>query len=156
MSPFALLMLGLALSMDSTDGLAPKLTDLGQQFEVQRNMILSDLSEGEVYKAISDEHEVLVRDALERMAKTLEGVDDLDSLQPEQRAELLNDQELVNTILTSAELDSRVVCQRRGAVGSHFKTTHCETVAERRRRQEADSAALQRLMRSHLRPPSDG
>ena len=61
--------------------------------------------------------------------------------------QLYNYQELVNTVLTMAENDSRTVCRRRSRLGTNFKTTTCETVADRRARQEEDRRAIDRMLR---------
>jgi hypothetical protein len=61
---------------------------------------------------------------------------------------LFNNQGLVNTILTMAENDSRVVCRRKGRLGTNFKTTTCETVRDRRERQEADRIAIDSFIKA--------
>lgn len=117
------------------------------QFEKQKATILQDIKDDTVYSEISHKDANIVRDALDRMSDTLQGVADLSEMTVEQRAELYNDQELVNTVLTMAENDSRTVCRRRGRLGTNFKTTTCETVRERRERQEADRLTIDQLMR---------
>jgi hypothetical protein len=117
------------------------------QFEQQKATILQDIKDNTVYSEISHKDANIVRDALNRMSENLEGVADLSEMTVDQRAALYNDQELVNTVLTMAENDSRMVCRRRGRLGTNFKTTICETVAERRERQEADRLAIDQLLR---------
>jgi hypothetical protein len=117
------------------------------QFEQQKATILQDIKDNTVYIEISHKDANIVRDALNRMSENLEGVADLSEMTVDQRAALYNDQELVNTVLTMAENDSRMVCRRRGRLGTNFKTTICETVAERRERQEADRLVIDQLLR---------
>jgi hypothetical protein len=117
------------------------------QFEQQKATILQDIKDNTVYSEISHKDANIVRDALNRMSENLEGVADLSEMTVDQRAALYNDQELVNTVLTMAENDSRMVCRRRGRLGTNFKTTICETVAERRERQEADRLVIDQLLR---------
>ena len=117
------------------------------QFEQQKATILQDIKDNTVYSEISHKDANIVRDALNRMSENLEGVADLSEMTVDQRAALYNDQELVNTVLTMAENDSRMVCRRRGRLGSNFKTTTCETVAERRERQETDRLVIDQLLR---------
>ena len=117
------------------------------QFEQQKATILQDIKDDTVYSEISHKDANIVRDALNRMSENLQGVADLSEMTVDQRAALYNDQELVNTVLTMAENDSRMVCRRRGRLGTNFKTTICETVAERRERQEADRLAIDQLLR---------
>ena len=60
----------------------------------------------------------------------------VESMPEEMKLRLFNDQELVNAILTKGREDSRLLCTRETPVGSHRPTTHCQTVAERRRIQD--------------------
>lgn len=117
------------------------------QFEQQKDTILRDIKDDTVYSEISHKDANIVRDALDRISESLQDVTDLSEMTVAQRAELHNDQELVNTILTMAENDSRMVCRRRGRLGTNFKTTTCETVRDRRERQEADRLTIDQLMR---------
>ncbi|NND44717.1 MAG: hypothetical protein HKN58_05300 [Xanthomonadales bacterium] len=116
-------------------------------FEQQKATILEDIKSDTVYREISHQDANIVRDALDRMSAYLSDVEDLSEMTENQRATLFNEQELVNTILTMAENDSRTVCRRRGRLGTNFKTTTCETVAERRERQEADRMAIDQMIR---------
>lgn len=107
-----------------------------------------ELRSGDLYREIEKADKERVLSALDRMAEQLEGVTRLDQLSPEQRTALFNDQELVNTLLTAARDESRLVCERRGTVGTRFKTTHCETVKQRRER----ARAAQDMVRQYMRP----
>lgn len=118
-----------------------------EQFEAEKKQILQDLRSNTIYREITGGDMKLVKDALDRMSGHLENVDDLAQMSEGQRAELYNDQELVNTVLTMAENDSRTVCRRSGKLGTNFKTTTCETVKDRRARQEADRRAIDTLIR---------
>jgi hypothetical protein len=140
----------LALAMIASMGLmANETTKLSafEQFEAQKQVILKDIKDDTVYAEISYNDTKLVRDALDRMSVALGGVSGLGEMTEEQRGDLYNDQNLVNTILTMAENDSRQVCRRRGRLGTNFKVTTCETVKERRERQEADRLAIDKLLR---------
>ena len=114
-----------------------KLSAVGH-FEEQKLIILKDISDGVVYEEISSTDRKTVKHTLDMMSATLSGVSDMTDLTEEQRGDLYNDQELVNTILTMAENDSRMVCRRRGTLGTNFKTTTCEKVGDRRERQRSD------------------
>lgn len=118
-----------------------------EQFQDQRATILKDIKDDTVYSEISYNDAKHVRDALDRMSARLEGASDLAELTEGERADLYNDQELVNTILTMAENDSRMVCRRRGRLGTNFKVTECETVKDRRERQEADRLMIDKILR---------
>jgi len=118
-----------------------------QHFEEQKSIILKDISNNTVYNEISYSDMKTVKHTLDLMSSTLEDVTDVNELTEGQRADLFNNQGLVNTILTMAENDSRMVCRRRGTLGTNFKTTTCETVRDRRQRQQADRHAIDRFLR---------
>ena len=116
-------------------------------FENQRAKIEADLADGETYAEISRPDQRTVRETLDRMADVLAGVASVDELTDDAKTRLFNDQELVNTILTRAAADSRVVCDRTARTGTRFKTSNCATVAERRRRMEHDRDEMHRIQR---------
>lgn len=118
-----------------------------QHFEEQKSIILKDISDNTVYNEISYSDMKMVKQTLDLMSSTLEDVIDVNNLTENQKADLFNHQSLVNTILTMAENDSRMVCRRRSTLGTNFKTTTCETVRDRRERQEADRLAINRFLR---------
>jgi len=118
-----------------------------EQFEDQKAVILQDIADDTVYNEISYIDVKVVKHALNMMSSSLEGVSDLAELTEDQRADLFNNQGVVNTILTMAENDSRMVCKRRGTLGTNFKTTTCETVRDRRERQRADRLAIDGFLR---------
>jgi hypothetical protein len=125
---------------------ATKLTAVAH-FEDQKAVILKDIADDVIYSDISYPDVKVVKHALDMMSARLSGVSDLTELTEEERGELFNNQGLVNTILTMAENDSRMVCRRRGTLGTNFKTTTCETVRDRRERQEADRLAIDSYIR---------
>lgn len=116
-------------------------------FEEQKATILKDIKDDTIYDEIEYSDVKLVKGALENMTITLSGVTDVTELSDDSKAELFNNQEIVNTILTMAENDSRMVCRRRGTLGTNFKTTTCESMKDRRERQEADRIAIDNMIR---------
>jgi hypothetical protein len=113
-------------------------------FQAQRAEIEKGLADGKTYVEITSEERTKVRESLDRIAERLQGAGSVDELDEPIKIALFNDQEVVNTILTRAASDSRVVCQRRHITGSNRPGTVCQTVGERRRRMEADQAELLR------------
>ena len=73
--------------------------------------------------------------AQDRIFKLINGVDEIERLAPDQRADLFNALEEVKAIIAQNEED-RQVCQREHKVGTNRKVIVCETVAERRRVRE--------------------
>lgn len=128
---------------------APVAVD-ANDFAAQRASIEKDLADGKTYAEISAADRGKVRASLDQMTALLEGGRTPESLTADQKVELYNQQETVNTILTQARADSRVVCDRRAATGSHRKTSTCATVAERERRRNQDQQTLHRNQRAPL------
>ncbi|KFN49324.1 hypothetical protein [Arenimonas composti] len=115
-----------------------------EDFAAQRQQIEADLADGETYAEISSMDRRTVRELLDRIAGRLENAGSVDAMSADQKAQLFNEQEQVNQILTQAAADSRLVCRQEAPTGSRFKKTTCFTVAERRRRMESDQADLRR------------
>lgn len=128
---------------------APVAMEAGD-FAGQRATIEKGLADGKTYSEISPAARREVRDALDRMAAMLEGGHTAETLPADQKVALYNEQEIVNNILTQAAADSRVVCMREVATGSHRKVTTCVTAAERTRRRQQDQDSLNRLQRSPI------
>ena len=116
--------------------------DLKNAFDVQRGAILAALADGETYAEIKTEDRRKVGVALDRIAEVLAGRPSAASLSEAEKVAVFNEQEVVNTILTRARADSRMVCTREKTVGSHRTTNVCYTVAERRRMREQTQNAL--------------
>lgn len=116
-------------------------------FAAQRAKVEADLADGKTYAEISAGDRSKVRESLDRIAAALEGVPSVDALNEDAKARVFNDQELVNQILTAAEADSRLVCERSTPTGSNRKITTCQTVAERARRRERDENNLRDAQR---------
>lgn len=129
---------------------SPKLALAEGDFAAQRAQIEADLSDGKTYAEITSGDKAKVRESLSRITGALEGVESIDALSEEAKARVFNDQEEINQILTSAEADSRLVCSSQAPTGSRRKITTCQTVAERRRRQELDQDTLRQNQRIGL------
>lgn len=96
----------------------------------------------ETYSEISIEDRSQVQAALDRIKSKLGDSASVASLNPVDRTQVFNDQEVVNTILTRAKDDSRMVCHREKVVGSNFQQSVCLTVAQRRQARENGKAYL--------------
>lgn len=116
----------------------------GEPLQVQRAAIEQELATGDRYAEIEPDQLERTRVLLQRM-ETILGVDGhADSLSPDRRTELFNLQEEVNTILTAAAEDSRLVCRRERPIGSNRPVNVCHTVAERRAMREDGKDMLRR------------
>lgn len=124
-------------------------------FAEQRAEIEEDLADGKTYAEINSRDRAEVREALDRISRELEGVDSVAELADPAKVTVFNEQERINTILTQAKADSRLVCDHSRPTGSNRKVTKCQTVAERRRRMEADRDHLQRNVMNGIGPPNN-
>lgn len=144
----ALLWLALPLQASNRDtGSEPTTIESGKQtFLKQSAQIRRDLAKTDKYAELDKDNRAVVLATLDRMESLLEPVTGFEQLNDFQRVELFNEQGRVNALLTEAREDSRLVCTREKRLGSHRVTSHCETVAERRRRVAASSAELKRRL----------
>ncbi len=140
---FALMISAAPLALANT----PVAVDAGD-FAAQRANIEKGLADGKTYAEISASDRSKVRESLDRMAAMLEGGKTPETLPADQKVDLYNSQETVNTILAQAAADSRMVCTREVATGSHRKVTTCATAAERARRRQQDQDAMSKSQRA--------
>lgn len=130
--------------------------DLNASFVEQRAAINKALGDGETYAEISPEDVRTVQESLGRISTLLAGAQGISEMSPDAKTELFNEQERINTLLTRAHKDSRLVCRREKPTGSHRPSTLCLTVAERRRHREAASDFFRYNPRSQGRPGDSG
>lgn len=107
----------------------------GGAYIEQRDRILADLRGGEVYSEIKLQDRDSVHSALKRIDSRL-GADGVGRLSEADKLAVFNDQELVNSILTKAKDDSRLICRRERPMGSNRPQNICITVAQRREARE--------------------
>ncbi|WP_282265785.1 hypothetical protein [Stenotrophomonas sp. PS02298] len=122
--------------------------DVHQPFAEQRQKILDDLR-GEKYSEISSQNKDSVLNALERIGHNAgNNGEKLSELPESSRVAVFNDQSLINSILSDAGEDSRLICRREKAVGSRLADNHCMTVAERRRQRNTAQDDMTRARRT--------
>jgi hypothetical protein len=119
---------------------APAL-DLDKPLPQQVEQIQKQLDDGETYAEIDKADRATVKESLARLATIIN--ESGGALNPQQKTQLLNEQNTINQILSQAAADSRMVCRREAQMGSLRTTTQCKTVAERRR----DAQEAQETMR---------
>lgn len=119
--------------------------DLDSQFTAQRDAILAELKDGETFVEIEPGERTQVVAALDRMTAAVEQAGGVANLGDAQQVAMFNDQELVNTILTKAGDDSRLICKRERKTGSHRMVNHCMTVAERREAEKTAHDVLRKI-----------
>lgn len=114
---------------------APKkeVFESGKPLAEQITRIEIELNDGETYSELALPERSRVREALTRMRAVVEQYPEQKALPESARMALFNDQQVVNTVLTQAREDSRLICKREKAIGSNFPVTQCMTVAQRER-----------------------
>lgn len=115
--------------------------------EAQVVQIESALS-SEHYSELTPEDKAKVRAALNRIRVTMGDKRTVEELAPIPRMEVGNDQAVVNTLLTQAHADSRMVCRRERSIGSNFPQQQCMTVGQRRRTMETSQDGMLRHQRA--------
>lgn len=131
-----------------------KSVEAGSSFFEQKKRIEEALADGETYSEIKARDRDQVVAALQRISAALTKAGTVEALGDKEKAEVFNDQELVNNLLTQAGEDSRLVCRREKKVGSHRVTTQCTTVGQRRRDAEESQKALRDNQGIKLPPAS--
>ncbi|GAB3361221.1 hypothetical protein [Lysobacter tyrosinilyticus] len=125
--------IAVALALVCANSMANPPTPNPQTFAAQRTTIEQELKEGGAYAAIDSAARAEVLAALQRISAVLDRNSDTSNLSSADQVQVFNDQELINSILTKAAKESRVVCERQVRRSSHISDTRCMTVAERRR-----------------------
>ncbi len=115
--------------------------DLDKPLPEQVELIQKQLDDGETYAEIAAADRASVKASLARLVAIVN--ENGASLNPQQKTQLLNEQNAINQLLSQAAADSRLVCRREAQIGSLRTTTQCKTVAERRR----DAQEAQETMR---------
>lgn len=108
------------------------------------------------YSEISLEQKSEVQQALGRIRLKMGDHQRVEELSPQARVEIFNDQERVNTILTQAHADSRMVCRRERSTGSNMPQRVCMTVAQRREALEAAHKTMRDSQSINNLQPSGG
>lgn len=86
-------------------------------------------------------------DARDKIVALLEGHENAMELQPEERIELYNAQELITAMIRNDD-KGRMVCKKEQRLGSRFPTTECLTVAQREEKARAGRAGANDTMRN--------
>lgn len=140
----ALLIPGMAVATSVVDPTANELRSLdlegAQRFSEQSSAIKAALAKG----TLDRQEQAKVLGALDRISAILEAGGGVDGLNKEQKVRLFNEQEVVNTALTRAHDDDRMICRRETITGSNRPVNRCETVGNRRRAQEQTQSLIRK------------
>ncbi|MBD8524225.1 hypothetical protein [Pseudomarimonas arenosa] len=125
------------------------------KFAKQRQSIEAEIANGTRYREIDGEERKAVLSALERLGEQLSKVSAVTELHESDKVAVFNDQELVNSILSRAAADSRMVCRRETQTGSRIPTNVCKTVGQRRREQDAARQIMIQNQGNDVKAPLD-
>lgn len=106
-----------------------------QQFAAFDQQVKVDLQSGTRYKEISPADRDDLLNTLAQMEARWQRADANGKLNANDTVQMANDQEVVNTILHHAAVDSRVICSRETPMGTMIARNVCRTVAQIRREQ---------------------
>lgn len=107
------------------------------------------------YAELSNEDRSRVQQSLERIRSRMGERQNVQELPPQEQADVFNEQERINTLLTRGHDDSRQICTYQRTTGSNMPKGRCLTVAERRRIEEKGKALINdQRSYSNLVPPS--
>lgn len=120
-----------------------------QVFESQREELEQAVRRSDRYAEIRTADRARVFDALASMSALLAGVQRIDELDMDKRVAVFNLQEEINTILTRAQANSRLICERKMRTGSHLIRSQCQSVADRKATRERG----QEVLRDYTRRP---
>lgn len=157
----AVLLLGLASAASAQatinaldDGKTPVQMDVNLSISEQLSLVEAAVL-SEHYKEIGEADRMAVRDALGRIRAHVGSNTSVDGLSPDIRTAVFNDQELVNSIMTRAHADSRLVCERVRLTGSNRRQQACMTVAEKRELKDNSQDILRTWHRWNMRRPGE-
>jgi hypothetical protein len=104
------------------------------QFEAIKAKLVSQL-ETDKFSEIKADDKQTVLNVLDRIEWRYDSVASPDQFSAQDRVDMFNDQEIINTIITHAAKDSRLICERHAPTGSHLVRVNCMTLAERKERE---------------------
>ena len=111
-------------------------------FMAMKSQVSKDFDQDKRYREIAPADQETVKKTLARMEMRWQKSEDTAQLSPDDRIEMVNDEQLVNTILQNASADSRTICERSEPIGSHRPQTSCKTVAQMKREQEKSQSSM--------------
>ncbi len=113
-----------------------------QQFAAYDAQVKSDLSQGTRYQEISAADQDKAMKILTDMEQRWQKADSEGKLNVSDSVDMVNDQEMVVTLLQHAAADSRRVCNVETPMGTKVRTKICRTVAQMKREQNDSQDAL--------------
>ena len=111
-------------------------------FIAMKSQVSKDFDQDKRYREITPADQEAVKKTLARMEMRWQKAEETAQLSQDDRIEMVNDEQLVDTILQHAAVDSRTVCERTEPIGSHRPQSNCRTVAQIKREQEKAQSSM--------------
>lgn len=138
----------LTLAIASAGAAARKdVLEPGKPVAEQIPRIEAELADGKTYAEIAPAQRTQVLEALGRLRASAQSPGSVGGAAAAGGAAEAADRELVNTVLTRAREDSRLICKRERPIGSNFPQTQCMTVAQRERIKNDSQKNMQKAQR---------
>ena len=118
-----------------------------RKFFRQRVRLEREMRTSEKYAGLTADDFERVKVSLDKMGALLEGVVSIDDMPYDKRVELFNEQETINTVLTQANENNRLICERQQRTGSHMTRTQCISVRDRELARERGKDVLRDALR---------
>jgi hypothetical protein len=110
-------------------------------FETLKTQLIGQLDTAKFSDIKPDDKHAVLK-ALDRIEARYDKVTQSDQMSEDDRVEMFNDQEIINTIITRAAPDSRTVCERTVVGDSHLMRVSCMTLAVRKERAKTGQDAM--------------
>ena len=117
------------------------------RFETMKAQLVSQL-EANKFGQIKPGDKKAVLAALAHMQSRYDRVANADLLSQQDRVDLFNDQEIIVTITTHADADSRKVCERDATTGSRVPRISCMTLATRKERERTGQDSMRAVQQN--------
>jgi hypothetical protein len=112
-----------------------------EHFEALKAQLTSALETTRFGDIKPDDKQAVLK-ALDRIETRYNKVVKSDQMSDDDRVDMFNDQEIINTIITRAAADSRMICERTVSAGTHMMRVSCMTLAVRKERAKTGQDAM--------------
>lgn len=103
--------------------------DSKQKFMTVATGVREQIKPGGRYEYVSPAERFTINQKLDDMTALFDKNDSVASMSEQNKIELFNDQEAINSILTKRD-GERVICKKEAPIGSHIPVTSCHTYAQ--------------------------
>jgi hypothetical protein len=115
--------------------------DTRESFATVSAGVREQIKPGGRYEYVNDKERFTINQKLDDMSALFASHESVATMSPENKIELYNDQESINSILTKRD-GERVICKKEVPIGSHIPVTSCHTYAQE---QDAHKANAQQV-----------